>query len=190
MNKKWKIFGWLILALFGLLVVLDVTVWAIDQRQWEQRNTDYRVAEEAGYPEDYSICSRQGSVTIGETEYLSFHAHRSMILDGDYHENLLALPEDSFEDAAEGQTENLEILAKEVGRITDEDGTDYTLIDIYKITECREQTVETWFWRAAAITIVSVPVLLAAALIWIIHWIWSKRKGKINHGNRNINQRI
>lgn len=61
---------------------------------------------------------------------------------------LLVSKDDQFEDMAPDEEENLEIFAKEIKIVTDSDGQDYTLIEMYRIDKCRSDLSDVWFWRA------------------------------------------
>ncbi len=178
MSKKWKRFGMVIVVAAILLAVFDAAVLIHREIEWNEYVSDYREAKKAGYTEDYTICTRQGNVMIDGQEYLCFNAHRHVILDGDYDENLLVSMEDQFEDLFPDEKENLEIFAKEIKKVKGDDGQDYTLIDVYRIDKCRADLSGDWFWRALFITIIVMPVVCVSGIIWLIHFFAYKYKTK------------
>ena len=151
-----------------MLVFFDLLVWITGEIQWNQRHTVYREAKEAGYTEDYTICSRQGSVEIDGHDYLSFRARRHVVVDGDYQENLLVSKEDQFEDTVLEQEENLEIFAKKVKSTTGPDGEPYTVIDIYRIDNYGVAHSDAWFWRAFMLTIIVAPIVFVLGMVWLV----------------------
>lgn len=176
MSKRWKKFGIIILAVAVLLAIFDIVVFTTDKIMSNKRVSVYREAEKAGYDEAYTICSRQGDIVIDGQAYLCFNAHRHAILDGDYDEDLIVSKDDKFEDEHPYQKENLEIFAKEIKRVTDNYGNDYTLIDVYRIDKCRTENIDAWFWNALLISIVVLPIELVLGIIWVIHFIVYKKR--------------
>lgn len=178
MSKNWKRFGMIIVVAAILLAIFDIAVLIHREIKWNEYVAVSQEAKKAGYTEDYTICTRQENVVIDGREYLCFNAHRHMILDGDYDENLLVSKEDQFEDMVPDEKENLEIFAKEIKRVKGDDGQDYTLIEVYRIDRCRPDFSGDWFWRALLITVIVMPVVCVSGIIWLIHFFVYKYKTK------------
>lgn len=178
LNKPWKIYGYMLLALLAALVVFDATVMIVYEIQWDKYVENSREAREAGYPNSYDICSRQGNIVIDGEKYMLFEAHRDAILDGDYNEKLIVSMEDDFVDKYPEKEGNLEIFAKELGFVYDGNQERYTIIDVYMVDLCREGISGDWVWNALGITIITVPILFAAGIVWLIGFVIYKRKGK------------
>ncbi|MBQ9934777.1 MAG: hypothetical protein IJO70_02925 [Lachnospiraceae bacterium] len=178
LSKPWKIFGCIILAVIAVLIVFDFTVWIVYKIQWNKYTEIYREAREAGYPDGYDICTRQGNIVIDGKEYLLFEAHREVWLDGDYYENLIVSVDDEYDDKYPDSIDNLEIFAKKLEYVADTNQERYTLIDVYMIDLCRQRVSGDWCWRALGVTIIVAPVILVAGLVWLIHFVLYKRKLK------------
>ena len=187
LNKPWKIYGYIILAVLATLIIFDATVWIVYEIQWNKSVANSREAREAGYSNSYDICSRQGDITIEGKEYILFEAHRKVFLDGDYYENLIVSVDDEYEDKCPDSKGNLEIFAKKLGYVDYSNQERYTIIDIYQIDLCRQRVLGDWCWRALFITIIAAPILLVAGLVWLIHFIIFKRR--IKYGRYNSSRR-
>ena len=120
LSKPWKIFGYILLALLAVLIVFDATVMIAYEIQWGKHVENSTEAREAGYPDSYNICSRQGNIVIDGREYVLFEAYRAAILDGAYHEKLIVSADDGFVDKVPKADTNLEIFAKELEFVHDE----------------------------------------------------------------------
>lgn len=179
LSKPWRIFGYIILVVLAILIVFDATVWIVYKIQWNKYVANSREAREAGYPNGYNICSRQGSIVIDGKEYILFEAHRKAILDGDYYENLIVSVDDEYEDKYPDRKGNLEIFAKKLGYVDDSNEERYTILDIYQIDLCRQRVSGDWCWRALLVTIIAAPILLVSGLVWLIYFIIFKRRIKI-----------
>lgn len=175
-SKPWKIFGYVILTISVLLVIFDITVWAVYKVQRNKYTHNSREARAAGYYDSYDICTRQDNLVIDGKEYVFFEAHREVILDGDYYENLIVSVEDEYIDKYPDEKGNLKIYAKELGFVYDSEQERYTIIDIYKIDLCREQISSDWCWRALGVTMIAGPIILIAGLVWLIGLIVHKKK--------------
>lgn len=178
-SKSWKVFGYVILIVLALLVIFDITVWAVYKVQRSKYTHALREAREAGYYDSYDVCTRQDDLIIDGKEYVFFEAHREVILDGDYYENLLVSVEDEYIDKYPDEKGNLEIYAKELGFVYDSGQECYTVIDIYMIDLCREQISSDLCWRALFVTIIAGPIILIAGLVWLIGLIVHKKRNKI-----------
>lgn len=176
LSKPWKIFGYIIIAVIAALIAFDATVWIVYEIQWNEYSENLFEARDAGYPDSYDICTRQGSIVIDNKEYLLFEAHREAFLDGDYYENLIVYIDDEYVDKYPDNKGNLEIFAKELGYVGDINQERYTLIDVYMIDLCRQRVSGDWAWRALGITIIAVPVILVAGLVWLLHYIVYKKR--------------
>ena len=177
MRKGWKVFGIIILALTAALILFDMTVWIVYKIESNQRREIFFEAREAGYPNCYTICERQENIVIDGNEYLVFHAHRPVIIDGDYHEDLVASPDDEFEDLCPDENENLELWAKELDYVRDESTQNsYTYIDLYRVSRHEVGIAGDWCWRAIGVTILVVPVIFVTGLVWLIHFVWYRWK--------------
>lgn len=176
LSGPWKIYGYIILVALAILIVFDVTVWIVYKVQWNKYAHNGQEAREAGYPDSYDICTRQGRIVIDGKEYIFFEAHREVILDGDYYENLIVSVDDEYIDKYPDEKGNLEIFAKELGYVYDSSQERYTIIDIYKIDLCRQLTSGDWCFRALGVTIIVVPIVMVASLVWFIGFIIHKRK--------------
>ena len=179
-SKSWKVFGDVILIVLVLLVIFDITVWAVYKVQRNKYTHTLRQAREAGYYDSYDVCTRQDNLIIDGKEYVFFEAHREVILDGDYYENLIVSVEDEYIDKYPDEKGNLEIYAKELGFVYDSGQERYTIIDIYMIDLCREQISSTWCWRAFGVSIIVGPIILIAGLVWLIGLIVHKKRNKID----------
>lgn len=178
LSKSWKLFGYIILVVIAVLIVFDATVWIVYKIQWNKYSENYREAREAGYPDSYDICTRQGNIVIDGREYLLFEAHREVWLDGDYYENLIVSVDDEYVDKYPDSNDNLEIFAKKLEYVDHTNQERYTLIDVYRIDLCRQRISGDWAFRALGITIIAVPVILVAGLVWLVGFILHKRKVK------------
>lgn len=176
LSKPWKIFGYIILVVLAILIVFDATVWIVYKIQWNKYVANSREAREAGYPNGYNICSRQGSIVIDGKEYIFFEAHRKAILDGDYYENLIVSVDDEYVDKYPDSNDNLEIFAKKLEYVDHTDQERYTLIDVYMIDLCRQRISGDWALRALVVTIIAVPVILVAGVVWFIGYVVHKKK--------------
>lgn len=176
LSMPWKVFGYIILAVIAILIVFDGTVWIAYEIQWNKYAENYREARENGFSDSYDVCSRQGSIVIDGEEYLLFEAHRDAFLDGDYYENLIVSASDEYEDKRPDSNDNLEIFAKKLEYVEHANQEIYTHIDVYMIDLCRQRVSGDWAWRALGITIIAVPVILVAGLVWLIHYIIYKRR--------------
>ncbi len=187
LSKPWRIFGYIILSVFAVLIVFDATVWIVYKIQWNKYVANSRDAREAGYSNSYDICCRQGDITIDGKEYILFEAHREVFLDGDYYENLIVSVDDEYDDKCPDSKDNLEIFAKKLGYVDDDAQERYTILDIYQIDLCRQRVSGDWCWRALGVTIIAVPLLLVAGLVWLIRFIIFNRR--IKYGRNNYSRR-
>ncbi len=178
LSKPWKIFGYIILVVIVVLIVFDATVWIVYKIQWNKYLENYREAREAGYPDSYDTCTRQGNIVIDGREYLLFEAHREVWLDGDYYENLIVSMDDEYMDKYPDSNDNLEIFAKKQEYVDHTNQERYTLIDVYMIDLCRQRMSGDWAFRALGITIIAVPIILVAGVVWLVGFILHKRKVK------------
>ncbi|MBE5945322.1 MAG: hypothetical protein E7259_00115 [Lachnospiraceae bacterium] len=176
LTKPWKIFGYIILVALAFLIVFDVTVWIVYEVQWDKYVEASAQARESGYSNGYDVCSRQGNIIIDGKEYVYFEAHREVMLDGDYYENLIVATDDVYNDKCPDKNDNLEIFANEIGYINDSNGVSYTVLDIYQIDKCRQKISGDLAWKALFITIFSAPIILIAGLVWLIHFFVLKLK--------------
>lgn len=177
-SKPWKIFGYVILTILAVLVIFDITVWAVYKVQRNKYTHTLREAREAGYYDSYDVCTRQDNLIIDGKEYVFFEAHREVILDGDYYENLIVPIDDEYIDKYPDEKGNLKIYAKELGFVYDSEQERYTVIDIYMIDLCREHISSTWCWRALFVTIIVGSIILIAGLVWLIGFIVHKKRNK------------
>lgn len=175
-SKPWKIFGYVILILLAVLVIFDITIWIVYKVHWNKYTQTLNDARAAGYYDSYDICTRQDNLIVDGKEYVFFEAHREVILDGDYYENLIVSVEDEYIDKYPDEKGNLKIYAKELGFVYDSKQERYTIIDIYMIDLCRTQISSDWCWRAFVVTIIMGPIILIAGLVWFIGLIVHKKK--------------
>lgn len=135
------------------IVIFDATVWMQYQYHWNKLQNEAGKAKAAGYEKEYSICSRENSVTLDGIEFDCFHAFRSMPLDGNYNEMLLVEKSHLYMDKVPREKEGLVIFAKPVSYYEDNHGASYTILDIYSVCKYSMKASEHWVRIAFLATI-------------------------------------
>ena len=167
----WKYFFRVIVFIFATVAAFDVIVFTWHEYNWHLFYEELDAAEAAGYDEEYSVCSREEDILFDGKVYTHFHAYRSMILDGDYHEDLLVKSDSQYLDKVPDQDGDLIIFAKEVSSYHDLDGTSYTFIEIYSICDYTMDDAGRWPVIAILVTVLAVFIEVILVIIFIIHKI-------------------
>lgn len=159
------------LLIFIVTAAFDIFIWGNYNYTWNKFCEEQTEAQTAGYKNTYFICNRAGNVRLNETDYVHFHAYRSAFLDGDYQEELLIPSNLTYLDKVPEQNNNLVLFAKPVSSYDNNQGTSYTIIQIYSVCDYSLTRSENLIAIAVIATIIAGFVEIVMALIFIIHKI-------------------
>lgn len=160
------------LVVFIIVVSFDLLAIIMHNIRWSNYCSEQREANDAGYENEYTICSKENNVLINGVEYMYFHAHRDAILDGDYNEDILVRYNSEYLDKTSGRTEELILFGNKLSTYNDIAGTRYTIIELYSICDyITGDNTFFGFFNALIVTALGFVFEIALILVYVIHKI-------------------
>lgn len=176
MKKFCKIYLIIMACILVLVAGTDIVFALIHEADWREYYNESTEAVEAGYTEAFYPVLVVSDLLIDGQLYKHYHAYRHVIIDGDYHEDILVKDGDSFFDKTGGDSGNLVIFARELRSLDVNEGMSYTLVDAYSICKYKAGD-DGYFWLQLFVTIVGIVAEVITAVVFGIHAIvYSIRK--------------
>lgn len=174
---KHRSFKFYVVIAMIVVAVVAYIVHVIKRYDYSQRFDRYRAeaheAKQAGYEQEYAVCSREENVIIDGIEYLHFHAFRKVMIDGNYSEHLLASKDKAFLDKAIGQDEQLIVFGKRNGFYDVKQGKHYTMIEIYSVCNYDLGKADSTLFDSIRCEVISILIELVLGILLIISMIIS-----------------
>ena len=181
-SKVWKVLISIIIILPIITSVAYVICSTIENMQISNNQKLRQEAHEAGYKEEYYICTLTDEISLEGVDYTLYTARRDVFVGESYKEEILVKKDAAYIDKTKGKKEGLIIYGNIEGFANDPDDDvvynpgKYAVINPYKIA-IYKQSID--MWAGVGLLIIAVMIEIGLVIILALYCVVMYRKQKI-----------